>query len=637
MGAAPTPKDRFTALDTLALVRELRSLDRARVDKAFDLDRGGWSIALRVPGEGRRELVLVPGRFGALLREPAAHAEELTPFAKELRRLLTGAMLRSVSEPGGERYLELSFSRAEETSDLLLAVELFGSGNLLIVREGRIAAVAFPRQWSHRSVRVRAEYARPPRRADPWSLSVASIRTELERSRTDLASTLAARLSLGGPIAEELVARLGENGEGPAAQGGSERAPRVHAELARLLAELGERPRGFVYAKEEVGVDATPYPSVRWREDPAVSESVRSTFSEAAQEYFGSLVPAPPTAEEEAASRALRELERLAEQQSRAVEELSRSSSLKRGQAEAILAHYAEAERVLRELSPSADAGDSTPTVEVDLGGTVVPLEARKTPREAAQGLFEEAKRLRAKLAGARSALQETEGKLASPLAMERGPGPAAPARPSTRTRTHWFERYRWFVSSEGAVVVGGRDASSNDSLVKRHLRPGDLYVHADLHGAASVVVNDPSDPGPPISAVSVREAGQWAVAFSKPWRAGLASASAFWVAHDQVSKSGASGEFVARGAWVVHGTKNLMRDLPTELGLGEIDYEGETLWTVAPPSAIRARGTVRFVLAPGAERDRAEREKELARELGLSRSWLQSALPAGGLTLRRP
>lgn len=28
--------------------------------------------------------------------------------------------------------------------------------------------------------------------------------------------------------------------------------------------------------------------------------------------------------------------------------------------------------------------------------------------------------------------------------------------------------------------------------LVKKHLRKGDVYVHADLHGAASVIVKNP-------------------------------------------------------------------------------------------------------------------------------------------------
>jgi hypothetical protein len=145
------------------------------------------------------------------------------------------------------------------------------------------------------------------------------------------------------------------------------------------------------------------------------------------------------------------------------------------------------------------------------------------------------------------------------------------------------------------------------------------------------------SPPGEtPLTDATLLEAGQWAVTFSKAWRAELASAEAFWVESEQVSKKAASGEFVARGAWVIHGTKHVLRDLPLEIGLGTVDYRGETLWTAAPPAALRARGKVLVLLTPGPERLRSEVEVTLARELGLSRSRLQGLLPAGGLSVLR-
>ena len=150
------------------------------------------------------------------------------------------------------------------------------------------------------------------------------------------------------------------------------------------------------------------------------------------------------------------------------------------------------------------------------------------------------------------------------------------------------------------------------------------------------MIVKRPAPGSPEVTEVTLREAGQWAVAFSKAWRAGLASASAFWVTPDQVSKSAASGEFVPRGAWVVHGTKHFLKDLPLELALGTVRHESEERWTAAPESAVRARGTVRYLLNPGKDRERAPREVELAQELGVSRSLLQSLLPAGGITPRR-
>lgn len=629
MAGLPSAKDRFTSVDTLALVRELRALGAARVDKAFDLVGGGWALTLRSAGEGRRELVLVPGRYAALVAGPTPHAPDLGPIAKELRRLLAGAALRKVEEPAGERYLEIGMGRSDESEPTVLALEIFGSGNLVVARGPRIVAVAESRRWAHRNVRVGGEYARPPSRADPWTMTAEEVTSVLDRSRADLASTLAARLGLGGPVAEELLARGGWIAESPASSTSGNVAPELVRLMAGLLEEVGSSPRGYVVRRGGVAVDATPYPSVRWAGVEGAETVATATFSEAAFEYFGSLGAAAPSPEEAAATKAREELERLAARQRRAVEELERVITDRKAEADALLAHYADAERSLQvaRAQPSA-----APTLELSLGDRRVIVEVARSPRDSAQVLYEEAKRTARKLEGARSALEVTLARFAEPGVRAAPVDGAADRRPS---KVFWFEKYRWFISSEGIVVIAGRDAPANDVVVRRYLKSGDLYFHADLHGAPSVIAKRATG-GTPIAPATIEEAAQWAVAFSKAWRAGLASASAFWVTPEQVSKAAASGEFVPRGAWVIHGTKNVLRDLPLELALGSVRVDGEERWTVAPERSVRARGTVRVLLVPGEERDRAEVERSLARDLGVSRSLLQALLPAGGITARR-
>ena len=59
-----------------------------------------------------------------------------------------------------------------------------------------------------------------------------------------------------------------------------------------------------------------------------------------------------------------------------------------------------------------------------------------------------------------------------------------------------WFEKFYWFISSDGYLIVSGHDAQQNEIIVKRYLSKGDLYIHADLHGAASVVIKNPKGTG---------------------------------------------------------------------------------------------------------------------------------------------
>src|SRR5205807_2176696 len=105
-------------------------------------------------------------------------------------------------------------------------------------------------------------------------------------------------------------------------------------------------------------------------------------------------------------------------------------------------------------------------------------------------------------------------------------------------TKAMWFEAYRWTLSSDGNLILGGRDARTNDQLVKKHLKEGDRYAHADIHGAPSTVIKD----GARAPETTLREACEFALAYSKAWSAGLASGSAYWVLPEQVSKQSESG-----------------------------------------------------------------------------------------------
>ncbi|HTT25418.1 MAG TPA: NFACT RNA binding domain-containing protein, partial [Thermoplasmata archaeon] len=380
-------------------------------------------------------------------------------------------------------------------------------------------------------------------------------------------------------------------------------------------------------------VDVTPFPSRRRREDPGLRETRVGSFGEAVLRFFRSR-PGPSAAPSAPRSGEAEGLQRQRTQQLEAVGRLEKEAALRVAQANRIFELYPEAEAARAKASEEPEPKKQ---VQVRLGDLEVPLAPDRPIEHSARELYEEAKRAKVKLAGAREALAATDHRLTEARRVEARPAPAPVAPIGHARKPQWFERFRWFFSSEGILVVAGKDAGSNDTVVRRYLRAGDRYVHADIHGAASVVVKVSGTSGaPPPGPATLEEAGQFAVAFSKAWRAELASADAFWVLPEQVSKSGASGEFVARGAWVIHGTKNVLRDLPTELALGTVEVEGRVYWTAAPPRALRMRGTIRAILRPGAEREREAREVELSRELGISRSVLQPLLPAGGLSVIR-
>ncbi|KAK5124515.1 hypothetical protein LTR85_001732 [Meristemomyces frigidus] len=132
-----------------------------------------------------------------------------------------------------------------------------------------------------------------------------------------------------------------------------------------------------------------------------------------------------------------------------------------------------------------------------------------------------------------------------------------------------WFEKFIYFISSDGYLVLAGRDAQQNEILYRRYLKKGDVYIHADLHGAASVIIkNNPSTPEAPIPPSTLSQAGNLAVCTSSAWDS-KAVMSAWWVNSDQVSKTAPTGEYLTTGGFMVRGKKNHLPPAQLLLGFG--------------------------------------------------------------------
>lgn len=133
--------------------------------------------------------------------------------------------------------------------------------------------------------------------------------------------------------------------------------------------------------------------------------------------------------------------------------------------------------------------------------------------------------------------------------------------------KVHWFEKFNWFISSENYLVISGRDAQQNEMIVKRYMSKGDLYVHAELHGASSTVIKNhkPDNPVPPLT---LNQAGSFTVCHSQAWNSKIIT-SAWWVYPHQVSKTAPTGEYLTVGSFMIRGKKNFLPPHPLIMGFG--------------------------------------------------------------------
>ncbi|KAL6847377.1 hypothetical protein ACP4OV_023230 [Aristida adscensionis] len=133
--------------------------------------------------------------------------------------------------------------------------------------------------------------------------------------------------------------------------------------------------------------------------------------------------------------------------------------------------------------------------------------------------------------------------------------------------KVHWFEKFNWFISSENYLVISGRDAQQNELIVKRYMSKGDLYVHAELHGASSTIIKN-HKPDTPIPPLTLNQAGCFTVCHSKAWDSKIVT-SAWWVYPHQVSKTAPTGEYLTVGSFMIRGKKNFLPPHPLVMGFG--------------------------------------------------------------------
>lgn len=179
-------------------------------------------------------------------------------------------------------------------------------------------------------------------------------------------------------------------------------------------------------------------------------------------------------------------------------------------------------------------------------------LDIRKSVEENAASYFEKAKKDKKKLEGARKIVDEYKKKL-SILEEEHEEKKIVAKMPVKR---EWFEKFRWFISSDGFLVIGGRDATTNEIVIKKYTDKDDLVFHTEMPGSPFVVIKKEGKPGDfPDS--TKQEAAVFTAVFSRGWKQGLSTMSVFCVNPEQVTKTARPGEFIAKGAFMIYGEKS--------------------------------------------------------------------------------
>jgi len=165
--------------------------------------------------------------------------------------------------------------------------------------------------------------------------------------------------------------------------------------------------------------------------------------------------------------------------------------------------------------------------------------------------------------------------------------------------KKNWYERYRWFYTSDGYLVIGGRDAASNSAVVRKHLVKNDKIFHADIFGSPFFIIKNAEN----APDTSMNEVAHATVCFSRAWREGLYGVSAYWVNPEQVKKSAPSGEFLPKGSFTIEGQRNFINSGNLKLSVGIIPQDDGHVLTCGPSETIKKNSICYAIIEPdGAE-----------------------------------
>jgi predicted ribosome quality control (RQC) complex YloA/Tae2 family protein len=268
---------------------------------------------------------------------------------------------------------------------------------------------------------------------------------------------------------------------------------------------------------------------------------------------------------------------------------------------------------------------------------TKITLELGKSLGENASAYFDAAKKARAKAERAKEALKQSEKKL---ILLAKAEPEKKQIEIKKVRKKEWFEKFRWFTSSEGFLVIGGRDSTTNEIVIKKHTDKNDIVFHTDMAGSPFFVIKTRAENSQAETTVekkpgeaTFQEVANATASYSRAWKMGYTTTDVFYVNPDQVSKTAQAGEALPHGAFMIYGKTTYLRpEMKCAIGIKEGTVIG------GPVNAIKANAEKYIVIVQGEDKpsDIAKKVKKLLGDSSLDLDEIIRFLPPGNCRIEK-
>ena len=565
------------------------------------------SVSLKMRHPNLSDVILILSTTGIWISKMNFRSFEDSPIINGMKSEIERAKFESIEQVGDERVAYLKFRHFDGRLRILVA-EFFRKGNLIVCDENNvIITILNSVEVRHRILRTGLTYQPPPPRGiNIFDLSIDDL-LELREKEMDhsmeVEKWLGRNISLSKKYIEEIVTRA-KMKHRKLSDTTREDIEIVFELTRKLVSDVCDssthsplvvldntgRPANVIpFRLESISEEAAYVPH------ETLMEAVDAVFSEVLKDEGSST----RTVELDAK---IAVLEHDYAQQSQAEREvIEKSNSIRKLAQELMILPNIATDIHNQPLSPVLEKNSSKiVTIAgkefLEIVNESIPFDPH-LPKTSSL-LFNRAKELERGCQSIRNAksrlLEEMEDLRRKANLLQK----KAAVKP--QVEKEWFERYRWFIGSEGLLCIGGRDASSNSAIIRKHLTDQDLVFHAEVHGSPFFVVKNVPSSSAEQFKTSLLEAAQATVSFSRAWKDGLSVADAYWVIPEQVKKGAPTGQFLPKGSFVIQGKRNYVKSVEIRLALGVIILEKRYALMCGPQEAVKKKSIAYCVLLPG-------------------------------------
>lgn len=562
------------------------------------------SLLLRMHHPVQEDVMLVLSTRGMWITKLKFKPVEENNLEAYAQAHLERCKLESAEQAGSERIVSLKFRHPADGSAKVVVCEFFGEGNIVICDEAmQILAILNPIEVRHRTLKVGLRYAYPPTRGlDVFQITLEQMMSlRNEAAKIDALRWIGRGISMPKKFVEEVAKRAGIDSAKQASQLSDEEVGKVYSTIKSMVGDVstGRNHQPIIIMQASKPVEALPL--VTSEAEKLEVKRVGSYMDAVDEVLSAEILDVGRSSRTIELDRQIAVLEHDLEEQNKAKEAVMQKSAAIRKLAGDLMAlSYQGAEE------PALDAvvSQNSAAIVKDKGVSYIEVsgervEMQQNLAKASSMLFRRAKEMER----GNASIEEARAKLVTQIEKLRSQTAAIHKKVVVKEQTskEWFERYRWFVTSDGLLAIGGRDASSNSALIRKHLTEHDIVFHAEVHGSPFFIVkNSASAAQDGQIESSLSQVAQATVAFSRAWKDGLSSADAYWVLPEQIKKGAPTGQFLPKGSFVIEGKRNYLKGVEIRLAIGVAQMGGKETLVCGPEDAIKKRSLFYAVLQQG-------------------------------------